>query len=42
MVQRFPKKEFWKFIGSILLEVRYNKKGRRLWVKTHESDNEKV
>ena len=36
------KKEFWKCIGFIILEVVYSNKWCRIWVKTHESNHGKV
>ena len=42
VVRRFSKKEFWKYIGCILLSVAYDNKGCMIYGKTRESDNGKV
>ena len=36
MVWRFPKKDIWKCIGYIILEMTYGKKVCRLWRKPHK------
>ena len=33
LVCPFNRKEFWKFIGYILLVVTYGKKGNKLWIE---------
>ena len=41
-VRFFINNELWKFIGPILSEVTYGKKGHKPWVKTQTSVGKKV
>ena len=36
MLKKCFKNEFWKYIGCIISEVTYCKKGYRIWVKNHK------
>ena len=33
LVVTFKRQEFWKFIGFIILEVSYGKKGHKFWIE---------
>ena len=42
LVWHFSNKEFWKYIGCIVLAVTYGKKGHIIWGETHTSDANKA